>query len=252
MVATPLTQTFFLLGNTDAASSLAFALIFEMFVYANFCGLSLIVYAVMGIAGVKVPLNFRQPFSATNLVDFWRGWHTSLSSVLKALFYDPLRVKYGRIAAVFAVYFSSAMWHGVSMNFVIWGLFHATLFVITVALLKRKIPIVPVLVMIVGVVIGRLLFADANFGRLVAKLAFRFDGFSELSQVGYVPRGTKEALYLVLGFVGAEFIFQKTRLFRQRRYKFYRLPWVQLVLLAIMALTISRDAGIDFAVYGQR
>ncbi|MEQ1901164.1 MAG: MBOAT family O-acyltransferase [Devosia sp.] len=252
MVATPLTQTFFLLNDTDAASSISFAIIFEMFVYANFCGLSLIVFAVMGIVGVKIPLNFRQPFSATNLVDFWKGWHTSLSAVLKALFYDPVRGRYGRIAAVFAVYLSSAMWHGVSMNFLIWGLFHAALFAISVELLKRRIPVVPVLLMIFGVVIGRLMFADADFGRLLSKLTFHVDGMGDVPRLLATPRGTREALLLIVAMIGAEFLFQKTRLFRQRRYKFYRLPWVQLVLLLIMALTITRDAGIEFAVYGQR
>ncbi len=90
-IATPLTKTFFLISATDVVSSLTFALLFELFVYANFCGLSLLIYGLMGLMGVKIPLNFRQPFSATNIVDFWKGWHTSLSLVLKTLFYTPLR-----------------------------------------------------------------------------------------------------------------------------------------------------------------
>src|SRR4029077_10126624 len=86
-IATPLTKTFDLIALTDIFSSCAFAIIFELFVYANFCGLSLLIYGVCGIMGAKVPLNFKQPFSSTNIVEYWRGWHTTLSVVLKSLFY---------------------------------------------------------------------------------------------------------------------------------------------------------------------
>ena len=82
-IATPLTKAFHLIALTDMISSCAFAVIFELFVYANFCGLSLLIYGVCGIIGVRVPLNFRQPFSSTNIVEYWRAWHTSLSIVLK-------------------------------------------------------------------------------------------------------------------------------------------------------------------------
>ena len=90
-VGAPLVTAFELIKLTDLVSSVLFAIIFELFVYANFCGLSLILYGLFGIAGYKIPLNFRQPFSSTNIIEFWRGWHLSLSAVLKSLFYLPLR-----------------------------------------------------------------------------------------------------------------------------------------------------------------
>src|SRR5262249_21441573 len=70
-IATPLTATFSLISLTDIFSSCAYAVIFELFVYANFCGLSLLIYGVFGIMGAKVPLNFKQPFSSTNIVEYW-------------------------------------------------------------------------------------------------------------------------------------------------------------------------------------
>ncbi len=252
IVGKPLTDTFSLIAGTDAATSIIFAIIFEMFVYANFCGLSLIVYATMGIVGFRVPLNFRQPFSATNLVDFWRGWHVSLSTVLRTLFYLPLRGRVGKTVAIFAVFLSSAMWHGVSLNFVLWGVLHASLFLLTLVLLRRKVPYLPLVLMVVGLVIGRLVFADANFDRLVTKLSFKFTGFAVLDELKKLPDAAKLALALIIAMIGAEFTLQRTHWFRQRTYKFYRLPLTQLVLLLIMVLTIEKGAGIDFAVYGQR
>ena len=99
IIAVPLTESFELIEATDLISSLVFATIFELFVYANFCGLSLIIYGLFGLLGFKVPLNFKQPFSSSNIIDFWKGWHTSLSTVLKSLFYAPLRKKFSSSVA---------------------------------------------------------------------------------------------------------------------------------------------------------
>ena len=60
IIATPLTVTFPLIEKTDIASSILFAVIFELFVYTNFAGMSLIVYGLLGIIGVQIPLNFRE------------------------------------------------------------------------------------------------------------------------------------------------------------------------------------------------
>jgi D-alanyl-lipoteichoic acid acyltransferase DltB (MBOAT superfamily) len=251
-VATPLTRTFRLLRETDIVSSLTFATIFELFVYANFCGLSLIVFGVAGLAGFRVPLNFRQPFSSTNVVEFWRGWHTSLSAVLKGLFYAPARKRVGRSSAIVAVYLASAMWHGVTLNFVCWGLFHATMFALTLRLMRGSHTRVATGVLGFAIVIGRLLFADSDSIRLVQKLRFRFTDFSVFRTLRYMPGTTKLALVLIALIVASEFLLRGKPYFRQRNYKFYRLPVVQFVLLALMLLTLARETGINYAVYGQR
>jgi D-alanyl-lipoteichoic acid acyltransferase DltB (MBOAT superfamily) len=251
-IATPLTKTFTLLPETDVASSLIFALLFELFVYANFCGLSLLIYGVLGIMGIKIPLNFRQPFSATNIVDFWKGWHTSLSLVLKTLFYSPLRKKWGSSIAIFGVYISSALWHGVTFNFLIWGTFHALVFLISVAILKRKIPVLPFILMIFGSVVGRLIFADSDTSRLIEKFHFKFTDFSVFDKLMAVQDEVKISIVLIMLFVASECIFQKTKYFRNRNYKFFRLPIVQLIILFITVALLSKEMGTNYAVYGQR
>jgi alginate O-acetyltransferase complex protein AlgI len=251
-IATPLTNTFALIERTDLVSSILFAAIFELFVYANFCGLSLIVYGVAGIAGLKIPLNFRQPFSATNLIDFWKGWHTSLSAVLKALFYNPTKKRFGTFAAVTVVYLASAMWHGVTLNFVLWGSFHAACFIATMVLLKSRFRLASLPLMLAAIVLGRLLFADSQTERLLEKLKFKFVDFSVFGFFGDLDQAVQLALLLISVMVTMEFFLRRTRLFRQRRYKFYRLPVVQLILLGITLVMLSHTAGVDYAVYGQR
>jgi alginate O-acetyltransferase complex protein AlgI len=251
-VATPLVPLLKLVEKTDVVSALFFALAFELFVYANFCGLSLVVFALAGFAGYAIPLNFRQPFSATHLVDFWKGWHVSLSLILKSLFYTPLRRAAGRIIALLGVYLASALWHGVAFNFLVWGVFHAVMYVATLWLLERKTKYIPFILLLTTIVLGRLIFADPDMDRLLVKLRFQFRGDFIADVLLKLPVAVQMALGIGSVFVVAELIFRRNPLFRKRNYKFYRLPWVQLILLLIMLLTVSVHTGADYAVYGQR
>jgi hypothetical protein len=106
--------------------------------------------------------------------------------------------------------------------------------------------------MILGVVIGRTLFADADFGRLLEKLSFRYDGFVMLTKLAALSNASKLALSLGVLFVVAEMVFQKCKHFNRRNYKFYRIPIIQLILLIITLVTIYDDSGLNYAVYGQR
>jgi alginate O-acetyltransferase complex protein AlgI len=251
IIGTPLTNFFFLINSTDSFNVILYGIIFELFIYFNFAGLSLIVYAFFGICGLGIPLNFRQPFSSRNLIEFWRGWHVTLSSVLKNLFYNPVRTKSNGSIALFVVFLSSAMWHGVTVNFIFWGTFHATCFIITKLLLNNQLKFLPSILMIFGIIFGRILFSDSDIDRLLLKLSFRnfnFD-FNFLDSIGY-----NSILSLILGLliVFSEFIFKNNRFFKQKSYKIYRLPAFQLILVLLIILLISSSNGLNFAAYGQR
>src|SRR5207247_3657321 len=69
------------------------------------------------------------------------------------------------------------------------------------------------------VVIGRALFADSNFDRLLQKLSFKYDGFGILTKLAVLPTTTKLALLLGIFFIGAEVVFQKCKHFNKRNYK---------------------------------
>ena len=180
IIGVPLVPLFKLIYLTDAVSALLFAIIFELFLYANFCGLSLMLYGLFGIIGYKIPLNFKQPFSSRNIIEFWRGWHLSLSAVLKLLFYKPLRRSFPPSIALLGVFLASGIWHGVTINFLIWGIFHALIFLFTIYLLRLNIPFLPTIVLILSVTIGRLIFAEGDTDILMEKLLFSFEGFGTL------------------------------------------------------------------------
>ena len=251
IIAAPLGLYLWMIDYTEPIRALQFAFIFELFVYFNFAGLSLLVFGVLGVIGLRVPLNFRQPFSARNLIDFWKGWHISLSTVLKTLFYTPTRAVLGSAGALFVVYISSALWHGVTFNFVLWGAFHAATFWATIHLLKARQALLATFLMIFAVVYGRMLFADSDTARLLSKLAFWAE-HAAITVEPRIPRAAQISLVLAVLLVAMEFLLRDLRLFRQRCYKYLRTPAAQIVMILLFALLIQSDGGADYAVYGQR
>lgn len=239
----------------NLASGIAFGYVFELFIYANFAGLSLIVYAVAGILGMRVPLNFAQPFSAANMLDFWKGWHLSLSSLLKELFYKPVRTRYGTYAAVMVTYLASASWHGVSANFLIWGLFHGGIFVASIALLKRKHVLWAFVLYPPSVVIARMIFGTPSFDNLVTIVNHMPTG-SEIRQLGLTvldwPLETMIAVVLATVLIVLEFAFRDKPLFVGRNYKFLRVKLTQTILMVSIIVFTSGRIGDLIAAYGQR
>ena len=225
-----------------------------IFVYTNFCGLSLIIYGTFGLLGYRVPLNFKQPFSSKNIIEFWRGWHRSLSAVLRILFYLPAKKYVSTPIALFSVYIGSALWHGVTINFLIWGSFHAVCFILTIKLLKFNFSKTATGLMIFAVIFGRILFADSNTDRLFEKFTPSLG--DPLQTIETISSITPLSSFIAIGFalflVMSEFICQNKKYFKTRNYKFLRLKYSQLAMVLIFIFLIGSSSGIDYAAYGQR
>src|SRR5581483_3835693 len=84
--------------------------------------------------GFRFPENFRWPYVADTVQEFWRRWHMSLSNWFRDYLYVPLggnRVSPARVYGnLVAVFFLCSLWHGASWTFVIWGLFHGAFLVL--------------------------------------------------------------------------------------------------------------------------
>lgn len=103
-------------------------ILFAFQIYCDFGGYTYIARGAARVMGLELTRNFRQPYFALNIQDFWRRWHISLTSWFTDYLYIPLGGnrkgelrKYLNILIVFTV---SGLWHGASWNFVIWGLLH--------------------------------------------------------------------------------------------------------------------------------
>lgn len=103
-------------------------------IYFDFHGYSLIAIGVLEMLGIKISPNFLNPYSAISIKDFWRRWHRSLSTWFRDYVYVPMGtlkyLSFTGIASVFVTFSLSGIWHGNTLNFLIWGLIHAFLFIL--------------------------------------------------------------------------------------------------------------------------
>lgn len=104
------------------------ALLYTIQIYCDFAGYSYIAIGCSGIFGIKLTQNFKAPYCAENITDFWRRWHVSLSTWLRDYIYIPLggnRKGMGRKCLnTLIVFLICGLWHGVGLQFAVWGLLH--------------------------------------------------------------------------------------------------------------------------------
>ncbi len=103
-------------------------LFFAFQIYCDFSGYSDIAIGAARVMGFDLMENFRQPYFATSVRDFWRRWHISLSTWFRDYLYIPLggnRVSFVRnLINLMIVFVVSGLWHGANWTFVIWGALH--------------------------------------------------------------------------------------------------------------------------------
>lgn len=114
--------------NGDSFTLLVCALFYSIQIYCDFAGYSCIAVGVGRLFGFELIRNFRQPYFATGISDFWKRWHISLSSWLRDYVYIPLGGnrkgllrKYLNLLLVFLV---SGIWHGGDLPFLVWGVLY--------------------------------------------------------------------------------------------------------------------------------
>lgn len=101
------------------------AVLFAVQIYCDFSGYSDIALGAARVLGVRLSENFRTPYRAESLRDFWRRWHISLTRWLTDYLYIPLGGYTHRARNLLLVFLCSGLWHGAGWNFIAWGLIHA-------------------------------------------------------------------------------------------------------------------------------
>ena len=128
--------------NYSGLSCFVASLLYTTQIYADFAGYSLMAIGIGKTLGFELTENFRRPYLAYSITDFWRRWHISLSTWLKDYVYIPLGGSrcsklrnYWNIIVTFLV---SGIWHGANWTFVIWGLWHGLFQVVEKATGQQK------------------------------------------------------------------------------------------------------------------
>lgn len=177
-----------------------YAIAFTLQIYFDFSGYSDMAIGLGRIFGFTFPENFRYPYIAKSITEFWRRWHMSLGTWFRDYLYIPLGgSRCSRIRHIFnilVVWMATGFWHGAAWNFVFWGLFYAVLlmaekFFLLPALKKgRALPHVYVLL---AVTLGFVLFDAASLKDALHQLGTLF-GAGTASGLG------TEAVYMLRSY----------------------------------------------------
>ncbi len=104
---------------------------FGIQIYFDFSGYTDMAIGMAKLLGFHFPVNFRRPYLASSITDFWHRWHISLSRWLRDYLYIPLGGnRHGRLETyrnLMLTMLLGGLWHGASWNFVVWGGYHGAL-----------------------------------------------------------------------------------------------------------------------------
>ena len=117
--------------NVAAIDAWTAMLAFTFQIYFDFSGYSDMAIGLARLFNIRLPENFRSPYKALSIIDFWRTWHMTLSRFLRNYLYYPLggnrKGKTRRYINLMIVMLLGGLWHGAGWLFVFWGGFHGLL-----------------------------------------------------------------------------------------------------------------------------
>ena len=112
-------------------------LLFTFQIYGDFSGYSDIAIGCARLFGIDLMKNFNYPYFSRDISEFWRRWHISLSTWFRDYIYIPLggsRCKKTKVIRnTFIIFIISGLWHGANWTFILWGIYHALLFMPSLA-----------------------------------------------------------------------------------------------------------------------
>ena len=147
------------ISSQSGSTLLLAAVLFTFQIYGDFSGYSDIAIGTAKLFGIKLMRNFNVPYFSRDIAEFWRRWHISLTTWFRDYVYIPLggsrpalparlevkserlKARYTKWIAVrntFVIFLLSGFWHGANWTFVLWGAYHALLFVPLLLLNKNR------------------------------------------------------------------------------------------------------------------
>lgn len=118
-------------SNVGAMSSLDAIIVMIAYtfqIYFDFSGYSDMAVGLAAMFNIDIPCNFRAPYQADSIIDFWKRWHITLTQFLRKYIYYSLggskKGKGRTYFNIFIVFLISGIWHGANWTFIVWGMIH--------------------------------------------------------------------------------------------------------------------------------
>ena len=130
------------IAGQSSVNLIVAAMLFSIQIYCDFSGYSDIAIGTAKLFGIRLMRNFKVPYFSRDIAEFWRRWHISLTTWFRDYVYIPLggsRVgKWKIVRNTFVIFLVSGLWHGANWTFILWGAFHALLFLPLILLGKNR------------------------------------------------------------------------------------------------------------------
>ena len=173
-----------LLGASSFLGAWLWLLFFAFQIYFDFSGYSDMAVGLGRILGFEFPQNFCYPYLSRSITEFWRRWHITLSSFFREYVYVPLggnrRGRWRTYLNLLIVWALTGLWHGASLNFLLWGLYFFLILVMEKAFLLRVLDRIPALLRhgyaLFFILLGWLIFASDGTRDTLSLLPFLFGG----------------------------------------------------------------------------
>ncbi len=218
-----------------------YAIAFALHIYFDFSGYSDMAIGLGRVFGFRFLENFDYPYISASITEFWRRWHISLGTWIRAYVYIPLggnrRGRGRQLFNILTVWMLTGFWHGAAWNFVLWGLLFAALLMVEKLWLLKRLEKSRILSHIYT-----LFFVMASFVVFHAEdLGQAFSDLAGLWGAGGIPLVSREAVYclrsfgviLLAGGIGA------TPVIRDGIRKLFKSPVWGRVLYAMEPIALS-------------
>jgi D-alanyl-lipoteichoic acid acyltransferase DltB (MBOAT superfamily) len=247
-------------GGYEQFTSLTFiiaAFLYVIQIYADFSGYTDMARGVASLFGITLLENFNRPILAQNIAQFWRKWHMSLTSWATDYVYYPIVVKrrdwnnFGVFYATLFTFLLIGIWHGSSLNFIVFGLLQVFLIFFDYLIMKRRkkfrkklksqisiysYRFISWAITIVVITFSMMIFRITNFQQFMVILS-KVSNFSTQLYLG-------TPAYFIYSIFGVFIIFAidiweefygKTFLFRNSKYMIVKqLPYVFFIVLILL------------------
>lgn len=176
--------------EVGSLSLLLGAFFFTFQIYGDFSGYSSIAIGCANLFGITLQPNFKVPYFSRDIAEFWKRWHISLNKWFVDYVYIPMggsRVsKIKVVRNTLTIFLLSGLWHGANWTYIVWGLYHACLFIPLIVLNKnhrfrgdicrnRRFPslkdLMNIFVTFILVMIGWVVFRATSFMQAVEYLS---------------------------------------------------------------------------------
>ena len=238
----------------NGATCFVASIFYTLQIYCDFAGYSLMAIGIARTLGFNLIDNFRRPYLAVSITDFWKRWHISLTRWLTQQVYIPLggsRCSKSRTYwNIFVTFLVSGIWHGANWTFIIWGCMHGVLQIIEKALGWQKyegkngtVKTFRICITFLLVNFAWIFFRMPNIGDafgMIGQIATNF-GMPDLSDLEIFSKLILFVGILILCFKDLRQEFFPTK-FRFLQKGFFR--WATYILLFVMILTLGvLDSG---------